>query len=169
MLNNNYDLDSTLCIVDALEICLACNNSKFSHQNFLQKDGTAQGPHMSCSNANIAMAKYDSLANKFHSGLRVWKRFRDNIFVLWEHDIGSVPLLLSYLNSIDKTGKINFTREIASDTGLEFIDLKLEIVKSKVTVNIFAKPTNNFSYTTPSTCYPKRNISNMPKGIALTL
>ena len=82
LLDNNFDLDSTQCIVDALEICLTCNNSKFNHQNFLQKDGTAQGPHMSCSYANIAMAKYDSLANKFHLRPRVWKRFRDDIFVL---------------------------------------------------------------------------------------
>ena len=29
---------------------------------------------------------------------------------------------------MDKTSKINFTREIASDTGLEFLDLKLKAV-----------------------------------------
>ena len=49
--------------VDALEICLTFNNSTFNHQHFLQTDGTVQGPHMSCSYADIAMAKYDSLAN----------------------------------------------------------------------------------------------------------
>ena len=81
LLGNNFDLESTRCIADALEIYLTCNNSKFNHQNSLQKDGTAQGPHMSYSYADIAMAKYDSLANKFHLRLRVWKRFRDNIFV----------------------------------------------------------------------------------------
>ena len=39
--NSNFDVDSTQCIVDALEICLTCNNSKFNHQHFLQTDGTA--------------------------------------------------------------------------------------------------------------------------------
>ena len=43
LLDNNFDLESAQCIVDALEICLTCNNSKFNHQNSLQKDGTAQG------------------------------------------------------------------------------------------------------------------------------
>ena len=38
----NFDLDSTKCIVDDLEICLTCNNSKFNHQYFLQTDGTAR-------------------------------------------------------------------------------------------------------------------------------
>ena len=36
LLNNKFDLDFTQCIVDALEICLTCNNSKFNHQNFFR-------------------------------------------------------------------------------------------------------------------------------------
>ena len=66
LFNSNFNVDSTQCIVDALEIYPTCNNSKFNHQLFLQTDSTAQGPHMSCSYADIAMAKCDSLANKFH-------------------------------------------------------------------------------------------------------
>ena len=44
--DSNFDVDSTQCIVDALEICLACNNSKFHHQHFLQTDSTSQGTHI---------------------------------------------------------------------------------------------------------------------------
>ena len=65
-LDNNFDLDPTQCIVNALEICLTCINSKVNHQNLLQKDCTAKAAHMSCSYADITMAKYDSLVNKFH-------------------------------------------------------------------------------------------------------
>ena len=165
----NFDVDSTQCIVDALEICLTCNNSKFNHQHFLQTDGTAQSPHMSCSYADIAMAKYDSLANKFHLKPCVWKRFRDDVFVLWEHGTASLSSILDYLNTMDKTGKIKFTMEIASDTGLEFLDLKLKISEGKIRVDVFAKSTNRFSYTTPNTCYPKNNKFNIPRGIALRL
>ena len=31
LLDNNFDLDSTQRIVDALEICLTCNNSMYKH------------------------------------------------------------------------------------------------------------------------------------------
>ena len=34
LLDNSFDLHSTQCIADALEICLTCNNSKFNHQIF---------------------------------------------------------------------------------------------------------------------------------------
>ena len=32
--DSNFDVDSTQCIVDALEICLTCNKSKFNHQHY---------------------------------------------------------------------------------------------------------------------------------------
>ena len=166
---SNFDVDSTQCIVDDLEICLSFNNSMLNHQHFLQTDGRAQGPHMSCSYADIAMAKYDSLANKFNLTPSVWKIFRDDVFVLWEHGTASLSYFLDYLNTMDKTGKIKFTMEIADDTGLEFLDLKLQINKGKIKVDVFFNSTNSSSYTTPNTCYPKNNISNIARGIALRL
>ena len=48
------------CILEGLELCLTCNNSIFNNRNFLQTDGTAQGPHMSCSYSDIAMSKFDN-------------------------------------------------------------------------------------------------------------
>ena len=34
---------------------------------------------------------------------------------------------------------------------------------------MYAKPTNSFTYVLPSTCYPKKSINKVPKGIALRL
>ena len=39
----------------------------------------------------------------------------------------------------------------------------------KISVDVFAKPTNSFTYVLPNTCYPSRNISNIPRGIALRI
>ena len=59
--------------------------------------------------------------------------------------------------------------QAAGDDGLEFLDLKLKMVNGKISVDVFSKPTNSFTYVLPSTCYPNRNIRNVPKGIALRL
>ena len=117
----------------------------------------------------LTLPWYDSLANKFHLRSSVWKRFRDDVFVLWEHGTASLSSFLDYLNTMGKTGKIKLTMEIAGDTGLEFLDLKLKINKGKIRVDAFAKSTNSFSYTTPNTCYPRNNICNIPRGVALRL
>lgn len=48
---------------------------------------------------------------------KLYLRPRVDIFVSWEHGIAYLPLFLGYFNSMDKTGNINFTMEIASDIG----------------------------------------------------
>ena len=127
----------TSCIIEALELCLSFNNSIFNNTNYLQTDGTAQGPHMSCSYADLALASYDSKALAFDLSPTTWKRFRDDVFVVWTHGPASVSLFLEYLNKIDKTGKIQFTMQAAGDDGLEFLDLKLKMVNGKISVAVF--------------------------------
>ena len=36
----------TDCVIEALELCLSCNNSVFNNTTYLQTDSTAQGPHI---------------------------------------------------------------------------------------------------------------------------
>ena len=53
---------------------------------------------------------------------------------------------------------------------LDFLDLSLHINEdNKICVDVYAKPTNSFTYVLPSTCYPKKSINKVPKGIALRL
>ena len=49
----------TDCIIAALKLCLESNNSIFNNKHFLQTDGTAQGPHMSCSYGDMATESFD--------------------------------------------------------------------------------------------------------------
>ena len=67
--------------------------------------GTAQGPHMSCSYADLALTFYDSKALPFDLSPTTWKSFQDDVFVVWTHGSVCVSLFLEYLSTIDKTGK----------------------------------------------------------------
>ena len=45
LLNTRSALNpSTLCILEALRLCLECNSSIFNNKFYLQTDGTAQSP-----------------------------------------------------------------------------------------------------------------------------
>ena len=59
--------------------------------------------------------------------------------------------------------------QVADENGIEFLDLKLKIVEGKINADVYSKPTNSFTHVLPSTCYPYKNIRNVPKGIALRL
>ena len=45
----------------------------------------------------------------------------------------------------------------------------LDKESKKISVDIFSKATNSFTYVLPNICFPKSNIENIPKGIALRL
>ena len=147
-----------------------CINSVFDNVFYLQENGTAMGPHMSCSYCDIAMYRFDIKVLNYRPGVQCWKRFRDDIFCLWNHSLEVLQKFFEFMNNVDTPGKIKFTMSVANESVLEFLDLSLHIDKhKKICVDVFAKPTNSFTYVLPSTCYPKKNINNVPKGIALRL
>ena len=47
--------------------------------------------------------------------------------------------------------------------GLEFLDLKTKCLNDKLSVDVYSKPTNSFTYIMPSTCYPVKNINKVPQ------
>ena len=136
----------TQCVIEAFELCLSCNNSVFNNTNYIQTDDTAQGPHMPCSYSDIAMAGHDSKVLMYDFPPKVWKRLRDDVFVVWTHDTAKLPSFLDDLNNIDNTGKIKFTMQIADDVNeLEFLDLKITCLNGKLSVDVYSKPTNSFT------------------------
>ena len=60
--------------------------------------------------------------------------------------------------------------QIADDVnGLEFLDLKITCLNGKLSVDVYSKPTNSFTYVMPSTYYPMKNINKVPQEISLRL
>ena len=105
LLNRDDNTPSAECIIEVLELCLNCNNSIFNNQYFLQVDGTAQGPHMSCSYSDIAKYSYDLKTLSYVPAVKCWKRFPDDVFVLWEHSRDDLDKFFNFMNSIDSSKK----------------------------------------------------------------
>ena len=125
---------------------------------------------MSCSYSNIAIQYFDVKALEYTPATILWKRFRDDTFIVWPHSIDELDIFFDYItwfDLVDPTKKIQLTMEVAADT-LELLDLKLKFHKEskQISVDVFAKDTDSFTYVLPSTCFPKNNI---PKGVALHL
>ena len=158
------------CVIATLELCINCKSSVFNNTNYLQINDTAQGPHMSCSYADIAMAYHDRKALSYFLSPTTWKRFRDDIFAAWGHGTDTLLSFLDYLNNVNEAGKIKFTMEIANqEKCLEFLNFRIKCVTGKMSVDVFAKPTSSLTYVKPNTYYPRKNINNVPRGIALIL
>ena len=72
----------TVCITEAYKLCLECSNSIFNNKHFLQSDGTAQSPHMSCCYSDNAAQYVDVKALEYTPATICWKRFRDDIYIV---------------------------------------------------------------------------------------
>ena len=125
---------------------------------------------MSCSYSDIAMYRFDIKALNYRTGVQCWKRFRNDIFCLWNHSLEKLQKFFEFMNNVDTTGKIKFTMSVPNEFVLQFLDLSLHIDKhNKISVDVFVKPTKSFRYVLPFTCCPRKNINNVPKGIAFRL
>ena len=96
----NKNIPLTNCLLEALELCLICNNSIFKNENYLQIDSTAQGPHMPCSYAEIAVADFGQKALEYHFSPTSLKTFREDAFVLWPHSTDTLSLFLEQIMEI---------------------------------------------------------------------
>ena len=110
---------------------------------------------------------FDIKTLEFNPPVICWKRFRDYIFVVCPHTLEELQVFFNYMNNADQSKRIQFTMEVPKDS-LEFLDLKLMFDKEskKISVDVFSKATNSFTYVLPNTCFPKSNIENIPKGVA---
>ena len=92
------------------------------------------------------------------------------MFLVRPHSREDLDLFFNCMNNIASTKKIQFNMEVAKDI-LKFLNLRLKIdkVSKLISADIFCKATSSFTYVLPSTCFPKTNIENIPKGVALRL
>ena len=149
-------------------MCLELNNCRYLGKDFLQIYGTAMGPHNACSYADLAMGDFDDKALNGHKfSPKIWWRFRDDVFSLWE--LGEEALLefLDFLNSIYPT--IKFTINY-SKVSLEFLDvlvsIKIDDTDAKIITSVYSKPTNVHQYIMPHSATPKSSLQGIAKGVA---
>ena len=79
-----------------------------------------------CSCRDIAIEQFDKKTLEYNPPIIGWKRFQDDIFLVWPHSVEDLNLFFNYMNNIDRTEKIQFT---IVKVVLEFLDLKLTFNK----------------------------------------
>ena len=114
----------------------------FRDEFYLQKHGTAMGTKMAPSFANIFMG---ALEGSFFDSIPVamlpysWKRFIDDIFLIWLHGGKSFVRFMQLLNSFHPTIKFEFTH---SKEQVNFLDTTIYITQDgHLESDLYIKPT----------------------------
>lgn len=157
----------TEILVEMLNIVLKNNVIEFNNEFFLQLQGTAMGTKMAPAYANLFMGSIeDTLQNIDRDHINTWKRFIDDIFVIWTGSQAQLTTFITQINQVHET--IKFTYE-QSNTELTFLDVT--VYKGPnfeetgiLDVKTHIKPTNKQLYVHNTSYHPKCTKTAIPKG-----
>ena len=138
--------------------------SEFSSDIYHQTFGIAMGTPFAVTAANAFMYYHErDIIELYSRNLTLYKRFIDDIFVIWE---GPRETLLQFLSAINtKDERIKITYEI-SDSKISFLDLLLfkDPAYNKLQYSTFQKPLNKYLYIPYESFHPASNKKAFIKG-----
>ena len=154
-------------LTELIDVVLKNNVFEFNNKYFLQIQGTAMGTKMAPAYANLFMGKLEEkLKDLGKSHIKLWKRFIDDIFVIWT---GSKPEFITFMTKINQIHRtIKFTYEV-SETELTFLDITLYKgerfnTSRLLDVRTHVKPTNKQLYIHATSYHPPTTINAISKG-----
>ena len=119
------------------------NHFTFNGKTYLQSHGTSMGTPFAPNYANIFMAEIEKniLENPPQNKRpTLWKRFIDDIFMIWPHGQTALHQFLEHINCLHET--IKFTAQ-QSEKEISFLDTIIYVNKErKLESNLFVKPTD---------------------------
>ena len=149
-----------LSIIKLLEMVLKKNNFQFNGNNYLQVGGTAIGTKAAPSFAIIYMGSFeDEYVYTYHLQPRLFIRYIDDIFMLWQHGIDELEIFHEYLNT--RVPTITFTKEY-SNKQVSFLDVMIININNRLETDLFSKPTDSHDYLLYSSSHPQRCKDSIP-------
>ena len=151
------------------EHVLTNNVFTFEGKHYRQTQGTAMGTPMAPAAANLFMGKLESaLFESSPTPLteEFWRRFIDDIFMLWTGTLEDLDTFLDYINTFHYS--IKFTHTISSES-IPFLDINISLKDGFLHTDLYSKPTDAHAYLHFFSCHPRHTLQNMPYSQFLRL
>ena len=155
-------------LVELLTQVLTMNNFDFDEKHYLQVGGTAMGTRVAPCYANTFMGWFeDMFVYSYHTLPELWKRYIDDIFVIWTHSDQELNEFIAYLNHCMPS--IKFEAEISQET-VNFLDVKVSLdPEGHIITDLYTKPTDSHNYLDYRSAHPKHCRSGIPYSQFLRL
>ena len=170
-LPSRTDFD-TASILTLTRFCLTSCYFKFGDHFYLQSDGVAMGSSLSSVVANIFMCTFEreALASARRLSLTVpklWLRYVDDVFVLYEGDEHSLNTFFCHVNSCHES--ITFTKEVEKEGTLPFLDLLIarNVADASLDFTVYRKPTHTNHYLNRLSCHPPAVFRGLVNGLKI--
>ena len=150
------------------------NIFKFDNDFWIQLIGTSMGTRVAPTYANLFMGKLEKLLlencpENLKGFLHTWKRFIDDILVIWTGSDAEFLEFFNFLNSFHPTIKFDEPQHSTEDNSCEFLDLKISIENGKIATDLYRKDTAKPRALLPSSAHPGHITSNIVYSMAFRL
>jgi hypothetical protein len=136
-----------------LEIVMNNNIFSFGDTFWQQLQGTAMGTPAAPLYSIITYGYHENtkILNKFQSNLLYYKRYIDDIFIVWVDSQNAT--WDEFKQSLDQFGQLHWTLGNPT-TSTNFLDLQISISNGKIHTKTFQKPLNLYLYIPPTSAHP---------------
>ena len=155
-------------LIKLLTQVLSKNNFDFNEKHYLQIGGTAMGTRVAPSYANTFMGWFeDKFVYTHDPAPLVWKRFIDDIFIIWTNGIESLNTFFEYLNNCLPSIKFEMDQSI---TQIHFLDVTVSIDEQhNIQTDLYTKPTDSHNYLNYNSAHPRHCRDGIPYSQFLRL
>lgn len=146
-----------------LDLTLRNNVFAFGEQFFVQINGTAMGTIMAPTYANVYLkakeeASLLSATCPHKAKIRLFRRYIDDILVVYENDDSSLPAFMNAMRNAYKPLELTFK---IGRTNIVYLDTSLTIADTRIHHQLYQKPLSNKTYIDPSSQHPPHMLSNI--------
>ena len=167
--DGNESFVSSTSLLSALDLCLESNIFTFDEKIYRQVNGVGTGVKLAPTYACLGLGKYEEQMFRADQPLLerilVWKRFIDDVLMLFKGNEEQCQELVNWLNSL-MPGVIKFKYDF-SPQKIEFLDLEILIKNGRLHTNLFIKPTNKQLYLDFNSNHPNHCKIGIPYSQAL--
>ncbi|XP_075443504.1 uncharacterized protein LOC142487664 [Ascaphus truei] len=154
-------------LLESITFLLTHNYFMFDSRFYLQLLGTAMGTSFAPSYANLFMGFWEAqfiyhINNTFRTNIIFFKRFIDDLIMIWEGDEVS---LLTFINTLNQNNlNINFTFE-HNIHHINYLDLLLYIDNDMtIQTEIFRKANSRNTLLRANSSHPRSLLNSIPKA-----
>ena len=147
----------------ALDFCMSHNYFWFDGFFFSQQVGVAMGAKYAPSLANLFMAEWEdkSVFRDQRSQLIFYRRYIDDIFLIWQGSETDLKVFLEVLNNNVNNIKLEY---VISACSVNFLDVTIERCNDRLKTKVYFKSTDRNSYLSIRSGHHPAWIKNIPKG-----
>ena len=109
---------------------------------------------------------YNTASNPFQSNIYLWRRYIDDIFMLWNGIQNELNTFLEYINSTSSFLSFTFESDLNK---INFLDLTIYKGINMLYSTIYRKPLSRNTLLRAESNHPRRLIQNIPVGQFLRL